>query len=641
MKVAFVFVLIVAFVSTQQVERILIDNFSVGAGSQVIDITLSETLEEGQQSINNTDSLAEQGCGGELLGCGRDMQLEVFSGLNGRNFASAIFNSSIPAFPQFVGEWAVENPKTSSSKATLQYDGTDDSFNLDLNGLGGLDLTEGGLATDMVLAVYTDLSFVYIIQIYDTTGGLCEANLTVPATPVDYDLDDMLVEIPLSEFSGCDLENVGAMQFVLSSDDAIDALLRRISIDGLPDPSQSLTPTPTPTPTLTPSLTPTLTSSPSPTISPNSVSPSVSPSLSSTPISEAPSITPCQTSTASFSCTEPELLLDGSCVDSCPSGRFDNGNGICDVCDTSCETCSNSADSCDTCNSPELLEGNSCVSSCSSSTFDNGAGVCEECSPSCAKCSGTASTCTSCVASKVLEGNVCVIPCTTCDSEEVPIDESGTVEVNDISGVNVVSSSAFTAGQTLQVTAGSSTDFDAPLPQGETFSKVLVLELFDEAGNPVQPEGEVEICFQSNFVGDSSELCLAFINSSGDWECQDLNLNVTDGQLCGVTDHFTEFALLQISEIDPNEAPSASPSTLPSPSRTPLAYDYTYSVNTLSYFTRSYEYTYSSIDDFFTFSLTSQYVYTDLSSTDSESDSSSSASTLVVSFFVLLAMLFA
>merc|ERR1719329_626550 len=258
MKVAFIFVLIVAFASAQDVERILIDNFRIGAGSQIIEITLSSTLQEGETSIVDTDSLAEPGCGGDLLGCGRDMRLEVFSGFANRSFDSSIFDSSVPEFPQFVGEWAVENPKTSSSEATLQYDGTDNSFDLDIT-------------------VTTDLQIVYTVEIYDTTGGVCEANLVVERTPEDYDLDDILVDIPLSQFSGCDLTSVGAFQFILPSDDAVDAIVRRISIDGLPDPSASETPSPsrTPSPAASGTGTPTPTGTRTPTRTPSTSGPCI------------------------------------------------------------------------------------------------------------------------------------------------------------------------------------------------------------------------------------------------------------------------------------------------------------------------------------------------------------------------------
>jgi len=277
MKVAFIFVLIVAFASAQDVERILIDNFRIGAGSQIIEITLSSTLQEGETSIVDTDSLAEPGCGGDLLGCGRDMRLEVFSGFANRSFDSSIFDSSVPEFPQFVGEWAVENPKTSSSEATLQYDGTDNSFDLDINGLGGIDATDGGLSTDLVFTVTTDLQIVYTVEIYDTTGGVCEANLVVERTPEDYDLDDILVDIPLSQFSGCDLTSVGAFQFILPSDDAVDAIVRRISIDGLPDPSASETPSPsrTPSPAASGTGTPTPTGTRTPTRTPSTSGPCI------------------------------------------------------------------------------------------------------------------------------------------------------------------------------------------------------------------------------------------------------------------------------------------------------------------------------------------------------------------------------
>merc|ERR1712137_738195 len=273
MKVAFVLVLLVALVSSQQIERLLIDNFAVGANQQSVEVTLTATISTSDPPQSGEASFSSAGCGDELLGCGRDMQMLVTSGLAQRDFKSDIFVSEVPQFPQFVGEWSVQNPKTSSSVCTLQYDGIDNSFNLNINGLGGIDITDGGLSTDFVFTVTTDLQITYTIELYDTTGSVCRADLFVPVTPQNYDIDDIAVDISLNSFSGCDKTSIGAIQFLLPSDDAVDAIVRRVSIIGDPDPTQSNTPTPTRTrspaptgtgtPTPTPTRTPTRTPSPS------------------------------------------------------------------------------------------------------------------------------------------------------------------------------------------------------------------------------------------------------------------------------------------------------------------------------------------------------------------------------------------
>merc|ERR1712137_1169624 len=232
MKVAFVLVLLVALVSSQQIERLLIDNFAVGANQQSVEVTLTATISTSDPPQSGEASFSSAGCGDELLGCGRD-------------FKSDIFVSEVPQFPQFVGEWSVQNPKTSSSVCTLQYDGIDNSFNLHTNGLGGIDITDGGLSTDFVFTVTTDLEITYTIELHDTTGSVCRADLFVPVTPQNYDIDDIAVDISLNSFSGCDKTSIGAIQFLLPSDDAVDAIVRRVSIIGDPDPTQSNTPTPT------------------------------------------------------------------------------------------------------------------------------------------------------------------------------------------------------------------------------------------------------------------------------------------------------------------------------------------------------------------------------------------------------------
>merc|ERR1739847_183943 len=149
------------------------------------------------------------------------MSLTIFIGLQGRTFSSDIFTT--PATYYFDGEWAVSNPKNSESEFILQYDGRDNSFSLDTNGLGNA---------------------------------------------YDYDYNDSFVFFNFDNLAGgCDKTNIGAVEVELFSNDALDAILRQIAFVGNPDPSDSQTPTPSrtrspaPTASNTPSRTPTPTPS--------------------------------------------------------------------------------------------------------------------------------------------------------------------------------------------------------------------------------------------------------------------------------------------------------------------------------------------------------------------------------------------
>merc|ERR1711862_916581 len=124
------------------------------------------------------------------------MQIEVQSGFVGRDFTSDIFR--IPGDDTlFDAEWVISNPKGSRSVCSIQYDGPDESFNLDVGGLGGLDFTVGDA---IFISALSDL-------------------------PAEYNYSETFFELDLDDFdrNGCDLTDVGAVEFFLPSDDAVDA----------------------------------------------------------------------------------------------------------------------------------------------------------------------------------------------------------------------------------------------------------------------------------------------------------------------------------------------------------------------------------------------------------------------------------
>merc|ERR1739848_402312 len=173
----------------------------------------------------------------------------------------------------FDGEWAVSNPKNSESEFILQYDGRDNTFSLDTNGLGNVDLTDNGLVTRIRLSAVTDLDTAYNIIAYSPNGQSCTASIDVltAGNAYDYDYNDSFVFFDFDNLAGgCDKTNIGAVEVELFSNDALDAIVRQIAFVGNPDPSNSQTPTPsrtrspaptgtgtgTPTPTRTPTRTP-------------------------------------------------------------------------------------------------------------------------------------------------------------------------------------------------------------------------------------------------------------------------------------------------------------------------------------------------------------------------------------------------
>jgi len=220
------------------VERIVIDDFSL---SQSVSVTLSATQTPYDPPIIET-SIADAGIGcSSIIGCERDMFISVISGFQERTYFSAIY----------YNEWDVSTPLGSVVEYSIQYDGRDNSTNLDLNGLNNLDLTDGGLASIIQFSgnidiMGTTLNFVE----YSPNGNSCEADIEIMTNSGTY--DDTLSYMPLANLTGnCDLTNIGAIEINIPATEAIDPVIRNISI--ISEPSVSTTPSITPTPMPSPS----------------------------------------------------------------------------------------------------------------------------------------------------------------------------------------------------------------------------------------------------------------------------------------------------------------------------------------------------------------------------------------------------
>merc|ERR1712137_1022811 len=261
---AVVLLLLVALaaVHAQDTLRFEFDDFSVGAGEHEVEFTIDRVITTSDAPFVRSSTFTQPGCDG-LIGCSRDMQMSVFTGNVGRQFNSNIF----PAAPEFEyifeGEWAVSTPKGAATETILQYDGADETMDLNTNGLGSIDLTDGGLGLSFRFSIISDIETVYSIAIYSPNNGVCTADVLFPGiVGTDYDLEDTIVDLSFEDLDGnCDLESVGALELLISGEDAIDAILRTVEIVGLDDPVE-----PSPSPTRTPQ--PSASRPPSPTPAP-------------------------------------------------------------------------------------------------------------------------------------------------------------------------------------------------------------------------------------------------------------------------------------------------------------------------------------------------------------------------------------
>ncbi|XP_067430805.1 proprotein convertase subtilisin/kexin type 5 [Thunnus thynnus] len=102
-----------------------------------------------------------------------------------------------------------------------------------------------------------------------------------------------------------------------------------------------------------------------------------------------------------LSCNLRHLLLNGTCVDKCPTGYYEDESGQkCESCHPSCQSCvGKHSHECLVCKAHLFREGKECVETCQHSHYGNTASrMCEKCDPSCGECiGGGEDSCLSCV----------------------------------------------------------------------------------------------------------------------------------------------------------------------------------------------------------------------------------------------------
>ena len=137
-----------------------------------------------------------------------------------------VFNSAL----------AFSNIAFESGEGFLTYDGQDGSMAVNTTGLGGFDLTFGGLGTGFEYEVIqADAELGFTVEAYDMVGGFSSFMTVLPET-----LTTQTFTGSFDQFMGdADLTNLGALRFIASSRGVpnIDAAIGSISVSIIPLPA--------------------------------------------------------------------------------------------------------------------------------------------------------------------------------------------------------------------------------------------------------------------------------------------------------------------------------------------------------------------------------------------------------------------
>jgi len=296
---------LIVLATAQRIDRYTIDDFSLGVSDQEVTYTADVAIDIPRSGTPERSALSSRqysgctaGLQARLIGCAREMYIEVYNSNSGRDFISAILPFGELDFP---GSWDIASPKAGTADYWIQYDGGDGSYDVDISGLGSVDLTEGGLTDGLrIFAVTDQVDPVYNIALYSPNGGVCIGEVPIrQILGTDYSRADIANDLEFDDFDGdCDRTSVGAIDVLVPSFDGVDAIITQITGIGQPDPSPS--PTPAPSASRTPAPSASRTSAPSASRTP---APSNSPSR--TPSPSGPCVRFCEC--PSFTCA---LLYD-------------------------------------------------------------------------------------------------------------------------------------------------------------------------------------------------------------------------------------------------------------------------------------------------------------------------------------------
>jgi hypothetical protein len=139
------------------------------------------------------------------------------------------------------GVFTFSTPTGVTAAVDLRFDGNNASPTIDPNGLGGVDITEGGLNTGFLFRMVSDIGAPIHVTAYSGAGNTSEGTVLIPADPT-FNLH--FVFLPFAAFAttggtGADFANLGALSFMIdgSASPSLDAQVDFISATTVPEPS--------------------------------------------------------------------------------------------------------------------------------------------------------------------------------------------------------------------------------------------------------------------------------------------------------------------------------------------------------------------------------------------------------------------
>jgi len=221
----------------------VIDDYSAVSAPLVIVITPTTVLPE---------TLASFTLDNGILGGERDLILTAQNGTIGKILSVGVNEDT----------WSVSSPPQASGIAVCQYDGVDNSTNINVKGLGGVDLTTSSVDS-FLLSITSDVTTTYTIDVTDLVGGSSTQDIQIPGDP-DV-LNDYYVTF-VTFHGNADFTNVGSIVITIHAFDNVDTSVdifalaapttTPVSVTPTPSPSNNASPVPPPPPASSPSSVP-------------------------------------------------------------------------------------------------------------------------------------------------------------------------------------------------------------------------------------------------------------------------------------------------------------------------------------------------------------------------------------------------
>jgi len=199
-------------------------------------VIVVDSFQTNQSSLTLTfppagTSASSSASGAGILGGERDVQVSLTSGVIAGNTVSTTVSSGFFSYSQDA---------TISGRSEIQWDGADGSATLNPTGLGGIDLTDGGILSQFLLTVlFDDLPADGQIAVYSNAANFSVLNFNLPGlifstTSFEFDFSDFTI----GAGTGADFTDVGAIVLSIgSSVTAPDVVIDSFTV--VPEPASA------------------------------------------------------------------------------------------------------------------------------------------------------------------------------------------------------------------------------------------------------------------------------------------------------------------------------------------------------------------------------------------------------------------